>query len=396
MKPETVRSCPVCTEKSYDSLYEINFPIPEIFPLGSRQEIKCCRKCGMVYSDSGDTQADYDLYYNRLSKYSAPGTESVHAKTRFQNTFRLLGPYLKKDFNICDLGCGGGGLLTYFRSSGFEELTGIEAAELSPEVYKDKFSYLRSSLFEADRAARKRFEVLTCIGVVEHLLDVETGIQVMRNLLNTEGILYLEVPDAEKYQDNVIAPFQDFNLEHINHFSSIALRNVLTRHGFETLSLSHIYQPESPLYQMPVIAIIARKQSKTADRALTKEFDLAPAIINYIKKSQLLMDRYDQYIEDELKDISKLIIWGSGQLAVKLSQLPAIKRRTILAFIDRNPSISDIAGVKVLLPDDFPAEDSPILIGSTLHAGSIAADISKRSLPNKVLDLTKVSNLQKP
>ena len=38
-------------------------------------------------------------------------------------------------------------------------------------------------------------------------------------LLKTDGLLYVEVPDAVAYTEYLYAPFQDFNTEHINHFS---------------------------------------------------------------------------------------------------------------------------------------------------------------------------------
>ena len=37
-------------------------------------------------------------------------------------------------------------------------------------------------------------------------------------LLKTNGVLYIEVPDATAYVEFLYSPFQDFNTEHINHF----------------------------------------------------------------------------------------------------------------------------------------------------------------------------------
>ena len=60
---------------------------------------------------------------------------------------------------------------------------------------------------------------------------VTVAIANLRALLQEGGLLYVEVPDARRYAEQVNAPSQDFNCEHINHFSLQCLHNAFARHG---------------------------------------------------------------------------------------------------------------------------------------------------------------------
>ena len=56
--------------------------------------------------------------------------------------------------------------------------------------------------------------------------------------MTARALLYVEVPDASRYADFAWSPFQDFNSEHINHFSLISLDNLLRQCGFRPLRLA--------------------------------------------------------------------------------------------------------------------------------------------------------------
>ena len=78
--------------------------------------------------------------------------------------------------------------------------------------------------------------------VLEHVQDLRPSIAAVARLTAEGGCVYLETPDAARYAECLVAPFQDFNTEHINHFSLGCLVNLARtaglapeRHGFKTL-----------------------------------------------------------------------------------------------------------------------------------------------------------------
>ena len=60
------------------------------------------------------------------------------------------------------------------------------------------------------------------------------------------AILYAEVPDATRYLEFLFSPFQDFNTEHINHFSRESLTNLLVACGFRGRAPVNGWWPPRP------------------------------------------------------------------------------------------------------------------------------------------------------
>jgi predicted SAM-dependent methyltransferase len=78
-----------------------------------------------------------------------------------------------------------------------------------------------------------KFDCVVLSHVLEHVYDIPSFFAAARRLLTPGGYLYLETPDATRYDQYLYAPFQEFNTEHINHFSARALDNTSRRFGFE-------------------------------------------------------------------------------------------------------------------------------------------------------------------
>ena len=79
------------------------------------------------------------------------------------------------------------------------------------------------------------FDCVCLTGVLEHLWDVDAAAQALRRLVRRDGIVYIEVPDAGRYLDPYVAPFEDFNTEHVNHFSLGTLQRLAERQGFRVV-----------------------------------------------------------------------------------------------------------------------------------------------------------------
>src|SRR5215210_6594024 len=63
------RACPICDCHCGEVLQTQHFVLPENHPLKSGYDVVCCPDCGFCYADTEATQADYDDFYARLSKY---------------------------------------------------------------------------------------------------------------------------------------------------------------------------------------------------------------------------------------------------------------------------------------------------------------------------------------
>lgn len=103
-----------------------------------------------------------------------------------------------------DVGCGFGGCLVAFRELGYD-VCGIELAPERVALSKancrdvglDGVVHQRSVLEPGIVATLGKFDVITCLDVIEHVLDVPQTLVNMIDLLNPHGVLILEIPNMD-------------------------------------------------------------------------------------------------------------------------------------------------------------------------------------------------------
>ncbi len=235
------RACPICDATDKDLIKKIDFELFDGHPMNGGYTVAQCKKCGFIYADTPVTQRDLDRYYTELSKYeeksATGGGFTQNDKDRLSVTAKFLGKHIAdKKARIVDLGCSNGGLLKELKNEGFTNIVGIDPslecvnitiAEVGCECYQH-------SIFDIPRNIGK-FDVICLTHVLEHLLNVKDTVQIMDRMLNPGGIIYIECPNADQYQDVIHAPFQEFNAEHINHFTEVSFENLMGLFEFKKM-----------------------------------------------------------------------------------------------------------------------------------------------------------------
>jgi len=141
---------------------------------------------------------------------------------------------------LLDAGCGSGLFLHYAKRH--YEVTGIdidgEAITAAREMYgiSDVHSL---SLKEFGAAFRdRRFDVITMFEVLEHLDDPIGHVEVLKSLLAPGGVLVVSVPNRERKSFNEDKfGIADYPPNHMTRWNATALRNFITRQGFEIITL---------------------------------------------------------------------------------------------------------------------------------------------------------------
>ena len=90
-----------------------------------------------------------------------------------------------------------------------------------------------------------------------------------------------------------------------------------------------------------------------------------------------------------------MIVWGTGQLTLKLLAETPLGEARIVAFVDSNPINQGrlLRGVPILAPDAIRSMAQPILVASTLHQDEIVAVIRERmKLTNPLILLSSRTN----
>ena len=391
----SIRSCPICKEYRCKVLRTQNFILPEGHPLAHGYDVVCCEQCGFVYADTGVSQTDYDAFYARFSKYedkqtSTGGGESPWDMERLNQTAAYIAQALpQRHARILDIGCANGGLLKSLRDVGYANVCGLDP---SPICVKNTRTHdieaYQGTLFSIP----SKLGVYDCVilsHVVEHVQDLGTAVQAIRQVTRPGGITYIEAPDATRYAECVAAPFQDFNTEHINHFSLRCLANLFVPSGWAVQSQGQKTIFSAPNMPYPALyCVFAKTERPTASNMLAKDTELQDKIKRYIQLSQKIMDDIESNLRPVLMGSPAVIVWGTGQLAMKLLVETSLGKANIAAFVDSNPINQGrlLRGVPILAPEQIRGKRLPIIITSILHQQEIADFIGRTmKLPNPII-----------
>ncbi|RMF74528.1 MAG: methyltransferase domain-containing protein [Planctomycetota bacterium] len=150
---------------------------------------------------------------------------AMSTNQRARNFLQTVQPQLAKTGGrYLDVGCGFGGCLVAFAEAGFE-VCGIE---LAPERVKLSRANCADaglgdcvhalSILESDLPRRLgTFDAITCLDVIEHVLDVPQTLRNMADLLSPGGVLLLEIPNKDSAA--FVASDGHFNLFGITQLS---------------------------------------------------------------------------------------------------------------------------------------------------------------------------------
>jgi SAM-dependent methyltransferase len=400
--PQPHRACGACGSTANTVCHHQRFVIPEGYPLPAEYNVVVCRRCGFLYADPVATQRDYDRFYSDWSKYDDSATAtgsgvSIYDAARLATTAADIERGLpSRAASILDAGCATGGLLTALRDRGFTAVAGLDPSPRCAAACRDRgFEAYVGSIASAPEHMPK-FDCVVLSHVLEHVYDIPAFFAAARNLLAPGGYLYLETPDATRYDDYLYAPFQEFNTEHINHFSPRALENTAQHFGFRSVLVERkvMRTAEDTLY--PATFGMFRDQAIPDRRPVVCDQELPSRIAAYIQHSAEQMQSIDHHLAGALADMQRVILWGAGQLTMKLLALPSLSRIQVQAIVDSNPTLrgKTLRGAPVIGPQEISgvAESSAIVIATLLHAEEIMARIRVMGLRNPVLQLLPKSN----
>ena len=273
---------------------DIPLVLPDDCKLAPCIKVVRCSSCGFVFSDTHLIQKDYDEYYASQDFYSEPHKDFTKYVT---DTYDFCKEYLGS--SVLDAGCGGGQLLRYIHSKGLE-VHGIDTSQACVNaLLKDGIQCTLGSIFSVSNI--RKYDCVLCVHVLEHVFDLNECVERLCSFVDKH--LYIEVPDGASYPTD--PPFQDFNTEHINHFTLGSLVGLFERNGMRCVkswSEKKIHGNYGALCCM-----------------FTKETN---GIAKYVTDSR---QKLEAFIDSAPKD-EPLCLYGTGQFAYKImARLPNVK-----------------------------------------------------------------------
>jgi SAM-dependent methyltransferase len=324
------RKCPLCSNETGKLLGTITYALFDDSPLQRESRVVACERCGFIFYDNNNSQKAYDDFYKNHYYMSYYKTDHQVLEDYFGVAADIIhGLDLSKEARICDIGCGNGELLVQMRKKGFRNCCGVDY-----HLPKNAFAGMG---IEAIEGSTEELPVLDgSVGlflfsqVFEHLLEPSSTIEKIRDKLSPNGLVYLELPDPERYAMYLHCdPLNLFIIEHINHFDLIHLHNLFARKGFSVVTSGKRVRGSGEFFPVPVIYTVVRKGEMGAASPVPKPgFALAKRITSWFQTPQ-------GYLKELLS--RELYIWGiSYKTMLALEQEP-LKGCSVKAFLDSNP-----------------------------------------------------------
>lgn len=152
----------------------------------NEQEIK-------KFSDMASEWWDPNGKFSPLHKFNPIRQEYLISKIASHFSLDLNQDFSFSKLNLLDVGCGGGLLCEPFARLG-TKVTGIDASKNNIEVAKIhaqktnlQIQYLNKM---PEEIVNKKFDIILCMEVIEHVENVEFFIEICSKLLKKDGIIF--------------------------------------------------------------------------------------------------------------------------------------------------------------------------------------------------------------
>jgi SAM-dependent methyltransferase len=412
-KKALLRACPVCGNALGEIIHHQAFAVALELKTPEAYDVVCCTRCGFAFADFVVDAVEIDRAYETRSKYAvnliedggygsshrSPAPEPPYDLERLRGTAAYLARIVAdRNARILDAGCATGALLGFLRAQGFTRVAGLDP---SPDAVAVASRVHGASLvvgsFMDPPAELGTFDVVVLSHTLEHLPAVGSAIRRLAERLEPGGLAYVEVPDAARYADYLVAPFHDFNTEHINHFSLSVLRTAMRLGGFEEVEAGEKLVECGPAIPYPAIYGVWRKSAALAAVAeIEPDLTLAAGLRRYVDASATLMARISEALAAELPADRDVAIWGAGQLTMKLVRDTVLARRRVVAIVDGSPQRRGlhIDGVRIFDPEVLRSRpEVPVVVASIHSEDSILRMMREQyALPNRAVLLDRAGS----
>jgi len=283
------RSCSLCTHNKFKKIANYD-----------RYKIKyytgICENCGLMqqykYPNQKFIDKFYTNYYNDLYgffKNPKDRFDSQYSSASYK--FKLIKDFLPEKMNnkLLEIGCGAGGILSYFRSKGFD-CYGMDYQNDHLDYAKNKKIKTYNSLNKINN----KFDIIILSHVIEHMTSFKEIFAKCKLLLNKNGIIYIEVPSIESIPSHYDYTLLNFlHIGHVTHFTKKTFTNFLNLHGFKINYINNV-----------IHAIVTPFETNTT---IINNYKNTESILRIIQLKKILFRPFKLIIQKVKKYIKKFV-----------------------------------------------------------------------------------------
>ena len=353
-----MRYCCICNSNndsilnndSISKIIDIKLNIPNEINLSNVLSIYYCNNCYFYFNDNNNNQDDYNLYYLKFNNYK----DYIISLDKDEKCYNFIKKYVDQNKSLLDFGCGNNELANKLKNN------------FNIDTYDIGMPF-----------PTKKYNCIILSHVLEHIYDINIFIKNLELLLEDNGIVYIEVPNAEFYNFlNNICPLQEINLEHINFFSKYALNKLMMNHEYYTSILIDDF-------------FIINNEKYYIIRGLFIKKNNNLSFEKYIDNGLSILKSFNF---DKINKIKNIYIYGCGQLLFKI--LDYIDTN-IINIVDDNPSylgkiINNIKIINYSIFKDKVNNDDTVIITSIISNITIK---NKINMINKKINIIVLNNI---
>jgi 2-polyprenyl-3-methyl-5-hydroxy-6-metoxy-1,4-benzoquinol methylase len=233
----TYKQCPVChSEKIKEVFSAKDYTVSnEMFTI-----VKCAA-CTHMFTQHVASQNEIGKYYQSENYISHSDTQegvvnklyhTVRKRTLAGKKNLIQTETRKKQGKILDIGCGTGAFLNTMKLAGWES-TGLEPDDAARMKAAELYNLNPRPSHEIFDLPHGAYDAITMWHVLEHVHQLHEYIAQLKNMLTTNGKIFIAVPNYTSYDARYYeAHWAAYDVpRHLYHFSPASMKNLVEQHG---------------------------------------------------------------------------------------------------------------------------------------------------------------------
>jgi SAM-dependent methyltransferase len=137
---------------------------------------------------------------------------------------------MTRDTRWLDFGCGSGGLVRYVKQRAACDIVGFDEGGIVARARERGLPLVSRDELEKSEG---RFDVITAVEVLEHIVDPASTVQLIRRLLKPGGLFFLTTGNARPFRDRLAKWAYVIPEIHISFFEPETLAKLMKSAGLE-------------------------------------------------------------------------------------------------------------------------------------------------------------------
>ncbi|NLD51207.1 MAG: methyltransferase domain-containing protein [Clostridiaceae bacterium] len=392
-KEFTISNCSICGSPT-EEIYLMHFVNLIGLNHDYVQKIHICNNCGFIFVANPFNKKKLEDIYTSLSKFEAVRSadgfiERKDYIRRAKTQYKFVYDNISEVRSVLDIGASTGFGLSLFKESGCK-VFGVDPSVNNKETAKKVYGIdLYTGMFDAyiTEYPNTQYDLVFLSHVLEHVIDPMDFMKKVSSI--SSRYIFIEVPVLDcKYADE---PFGHFCDEHINHFTTESLSNLMKRLEYTPIQFfMNYYLYDKCPSGKPAIMTLWEKR-KNIQWSFKPVINSRQYFDAYINDSAL---RYKEVAAavDRINDNLKLAVWGVGNHTAKLFGMTNLGKKNIVKYYDNDPQkqMSKIRGIPI---DKFNIKDiqegyvEKILISTYTALKSILQELEQYGINDRIIKL---------